>query len=72
MKSSIKEFVAEAEELLEESQRLILEIQDMAPMTEDLHLPARPYRYALEVNQGFFSRNGVVPGDRVEIQLGGS
>ena len=50
----------------------ILEIQDMAPMTEELHRPAQSYRYALEVNQGFFSRNGVNPGDQVEIQLGGS
>ena len=28
MKSSKKEFIAEAEELIEESQRLILEVQD--------------------------------------------
>lgn len=46
----------------------ILEIQDMAPMSEELHRPVQGYRYALEVNQGFFSRNGVNPGDRVDIQ----
>lgn len=50
----------------------IVDIQDMQPMTEDLHSPPRPYRYALEVNQGFFEKNGVRPDDRVEIRLGGT
>ena len=49
----------------------ILDIQDMQQMTEDLHRPAQPYRYALEVNQGFFKNSGVKAGDRVELQLGG-
>jgi uncharacterized membrane protein (UPF0127 family) len=47
----------------------IQEIQDMAPQTETLHTPIQPYLYALEVNQGFFSRNGIVPGDRVTLHL---
>ena len=49
----------------------ILEMQEMQPLSEDLHQPSFPYRYALEVNQGFFDRNGVSVGDRVELQLGG-
>lgn len=49
----------------------IVDIQDMQPMAEDLHRPAQPYRYALEVNQGFFEKNGVSTGDRVDLQLGG-
>ncbi|HOO77576.1 MAG TPA: DUF192 domain-containing protein [bacterium] len=39
---------------------LIVEIQDMAP--DDgavLHTPAVPYRYALEMNRGWFERNGI-------------
>ncbi len=49
----------------------ILEIQDMEPLSEALHRPAQRYRYALEVNQGFFKKNEVNAGDRVEFQLGG-
>lgn len=51
--------------------RTIVEIQDMQPLSEDLHQPARPYRYALEANQGYFRNNGVNAGDRVEFELGG-
>lgn len=50
----------------------IVDIEDMQPMTENLHQPAQIYRYALEVNQGFFRKNGVNVGDRVKLQLGGS
>jgi uncharacterized protein len=50
----------------------IMEIQDMEPLSEELHRPAQPYRYALEVNQGFFDRNGIRAGDQVEIQYGGT
>lgn len=50
---------------------VILETQDMQPLSEDLHTPASPYKYALEVNQGYFASNGIAPGDKVEFQLGG-
>ena len=46
---------------------LILETQDMEPLSAELHTPARAYRYALEVNQGWFERHGLGAGDRVEI-----
>ena len=45
----------------------ILETQEMEALSEDLHRPAQPYRYALEVNQGWFERHGLGAGDRVEI-----
>jgi len=41
----------------------VLDIQDMQPQSDDPHYPARPYWYALEVNQGWFDRNGVAPGN---------
>lgn len=45
----------------------ILGLRDMQPRTTDLHPPPGPYRYALEVNQGFFTRNGIAVGDRVQL-----
>jgi uncharacterized membrane protein (UPF0127 family) len=46
----------------------IVDIQDMQPQTTDLHQPSARYRQALEVNQGYFARNGVKVGDRAEVQ----
>ncbi|MEO0108184.1 MAG: DUF192 domain-containing protein [candidate division WOR-3 bacterium] len=46
----------------------VLEIQDMTP--EDitsLHVAKRPFRYALEVNQGWFEAHGIVPGMRFSL-----
>lgn len=45
----------------------IVDIQDMEPLSEDTHRPSEAYRYALEVNQGWFQQNGFDVGDRVEI-----
>ena len=47
----------------------IEEMQDMKPLSTDLHTPSRPYQYAIEVNQGFFARYGIQAGDRVALQL---
>lgn len=44
----------------------IVDIQDMEPLTETLHYPAKPYRKALEVNQGWFERHGIKVGDTVQ------
>ena len=53
------------------SDGVIQEIQDMQPLSEELHRPARPYKYALEVNQGFFRTGGIGPNSKVEFHLGG-
>ena len=45
----------------------ILDVQEMEPLSEDRHRPPAPYRYALEVNQGWFEEQGFGTGDRVEI-----
>jgi hypothetical protein len=49
------------------SDGLIQETQDMEPLSEALHVPAKPYYYALEVNPGWFERHGVAFGGWVEI-----
>lgn len=51
---------------------VVLDIQDMQPLSEELHIPAYPYRYALEVNQGFFREHGVEAGAEVQFHLGGN
>ena len=45
----------------------ILGVQEMEPLSTELHRPSVPYRYALEVNQGWFQEHGLGRGDRVEI-----
>jgi len=44
----------------------IVNIADMAPQTETSHCAARPVRFALEMNQGWFSGKGLHPGFRFE------
>ena len=44
----------------------IINIADMQPQTTDSHRAARPAKYALEVNQGWFRKRGIKPGDKVE------
>ena len=45
----------------------IIEIEDMQPLTEDLHTPDEPYLYAVEANQGWFDRHGISAGAAVRI-----
>ena len=45
----------------------VQEIQDMQPQSLDIHTPAQPYLYAIEANQGWFARNGVTAGARVDV-----
>ena len=48
----------------------IFSIQDMTPIQTDKTYPSsRPAGYALEVNQGWFGRNGIDVGDVVEMKL---
>lgn len=41
----------------------ILNIEEMQPQTEENHCAARPARYALEMNAGWFVRRGIKRGD---------
>lgn len=43
----------------------ILNIADMTPLSEVSHCAAKPARFALEMNQGWFARRGLGPGDRI-------
>ncbi len=47
----------------------IVDIQDMKALDDDPphYVSAKPARYALEVNKGFFDERGVKLGDRVEL-----
>lgn len=43
----------------------IINVEDMAPQTEDSHCAKRPARYALEMNRGWFAARGIKPGSRI-------
>jgi uncharacterized membrane protein (UPF0127 family) len=45
---------------------VIINIEDMKPHTHDTHPAAKPAKYALEMNQGWFSKRGIKPGARIE------
>lgn len=44
----------------------IINIADMEPHTRNAHTAARPVKYALETNQGWFSKRSIKPGARVD------
>ncbi len=44
----------------------ILNIADMKPLTTDSHHSAKPAKYALEMNQGWFAKRGIKAGAQVE------
>jgi uncharacterized membrane protein (UPF0127 family) len=44
----------------------IVNIADMKPLTTDSHSSAKPAKYTLEMNQGWFAKHGIKPGARVE------
>lgn len=48
-----------------DSDGVIVNLADMAPYSLDAHCAIAPVRYALEVNQGWFARNGAGPGTAV-------
>jgi uncharacterized protein len=45
----------------------ILDIQDMEPRSLEVHDTDQPYRFGLEVAQGWFERNGIAVGDVVGL-----
>ncbi|HSW04528.1 DUF192 domain-containing protein [Aquabacterium sp.] len=46
----------------------IVNLADMQPMNEASHCSAKPVRYALEMNQGWFAKRGIKAG----MKLGGA
>lgn len=44
----------------------ILNIEDMAPQTENTHISRGPALFALEMKKGWFAQLGIAAGDRVE------
>jgi uncharacterized membrane protein (UPF0127 family) len=45
----------------------IRQIEDMEPRSLASVPSRRNVLYALEVNQGWFGRNGIIPGDKVDV-----
>jgi uncharacterized membrane protein (UPF0127 family) len=43
----------------------IINIEDMAPQTEDNHCAETPARFALEMNRGWFAEKGIQAGERI-------
>ena len=43
----------------------IVNLADMQPQSLDSHCSAKPVRYALEMNQGWFARRAIKPGFRL-------
>jgi len=48
-----------------DEQGTIINIEDMAPQTEDTHCAKKPARYALEMDRGWFSTRGIKPGTKL-------
>ena len=49
---------------------MIVDIQDMVPFSLQTRVSAFPAQYALEVNQGWFKMNEILPGDTVVFPPG--
>ena len=45
---------------------VIINIEDMKPHTQDSHAAAKPAKYALEMNRGWFQKRGIKAGAKVE------
>ena len=48
-----------------DAQGRVINIEDMAPQTEQNHCTQRNATYALEANQGWFARHGVTTGTQI-------
>ncbi|HET9205894.1 MAG TPA: DUF192 domain-containing protein [Burkholderiaceae bacterium] len=47
----------------------VVNIADMKPQSDESHCSARPVRFALEMNQGWFAKRGVKSGSRISGEL---
>jgi hypothetical protein len=45
---------------------VIVNIEDMAPETDDSHCSRKPVRYVLEMAQGWFASKGIKAGNRID------
>jgi uncharacterized membrane protein (UPF0127 family) len=45
----------------------ILGFADMEPLSEEVHNISQPYRFGLEIERGWFVRNGIAAGDIVSL-----
>jgi uncharacterized membrane protein (UPF0127 family) len=49
-----------------DSDGTIINIADMQPQTQNTHSAAKPAKYALEMNLGWFAKRGIKPGAKIE------
>ena len=49
-----------------DEQGVIVNIDDMKPLTTDPHPSTKPAKYALEMNQGWFAKRGIKAGATIE------
>jgi uncharacterized membrane protein (UPF0127 family) len=52
-----------------DSNKVVINVDDMTPETLTPHYATRPYRFALEVNQGWLAAHGVVAGTVVTFAI---
>ena len=47
----------------------VVNLADMKPQTTDPHCSAKPVRYVLEMNKGWFAKKGIKAGSRLDGEL---
>jgi uncharacterized membrane protein (UPF0127 family) len=47
----------------------VVNLADMKPQTTDSHCSAKPVRYVLEMNQGWFVKKGIKPGMKLRGEI---
>lgn len=47
----------------------VVNIEDMKPQTLDAHCSAKPVRYVLEMNKGWFAKKGIKAGNKLQGPL---
>jgi hypothetical protein len=50
----------------------IVNVEDMKPQSDESHCSNKPVRFVLEMNQGWFAKRGLKPGDKLTGALFGS
>ena len=47
----------------------IVNLDEMKPLTQDSHCSAKPVRFVLEMNTGWFAKHGIKPGFKLQGRL---